>query len=290
MTIDAHVHVWDLGRADYPWLTPEIGDLYRSIDFAEIEPELVSRGIDGAILVQASDEAADTAVMLDVAARHPGVLGVVAWTPLDSPDQVARDLAAFADQPLVVGVRNLVHERPAGWVRRPAFVEGLVLLADHGLPLDVPTAAYPALADVAWIGNQLPGLAIVIDHLGKPPIGGGEAQRREWRALISDCAQNPRVVAKVSGLYAAQGALDSWTVDQVRPFVEDAVEIFGADRLLYGGDWPIAELAGGYARTWDAITACLAPLSPDERTAVLEGTARRVYLGENGQLESGAAR
>lgn len=284
MTIDAHVHVWDLERAEYPWLTPAIGELYRSIDFAEIEPELVARGIDGSILVQASDEAGDTAAMLDAASRHAGILGVVAWTPLDSPDQVAHDLAAFADQPLVIGVRNLVHERPAGWVRRANFVEGLVILADHGLPLDIPTAAYPALADVVWIGDQLPSLALVIDHLGKPPIGGSEAQRREWRALISECAQNPRVVAKVSGLYASQGDLDSWTVDAVRPFVDDAVEIFGADRLLYGGDWPIADLAGGYARTWDAITACLAPLSEDERTAVLEGTARRVYLGESGVI------
>lgn len=282
MTIDAHVHVWDLERAEYPWLTPEIGDLHRSITFAEIEPQLETRGIDGAILVQASDEAADTEVMLDMAAQHPGILGVVAWTPLDSPRQVARDLAAFADQPLIVGVRNLVHERPAGWVRRPDFVEGLVLLADHGLPLDFPTVAYPALADVAWIGSQVPGLTLVIDHLGKPPIGGGVAARREWRALISECAQNPRVVAKISGLYSAQGALDSWTVDQVRPFVDDAVEIFGAERLLYGGDWPIAELAGGYARTWDAITACLEPLSEEERAAVLEGTARRVYWGESG--------
>lgn len=282
MTIDAHVHVWDLERAEYPWLTPEIGDLYRSITFADIEPQLEARGIDGAILVQASDEAADTEVMLDMAALHPGILGVVAFTPLDSPDQVVRDLAAFADQPVVVGVRNLVHERPDGWVRRPDFGEGLVLLADHGLPLDFPTAAYPALADVAWIGSRVPGLTLVIDHLGKPPIGGSDAERRQWRALISECAQNPRVVAKVSGLYSAQGALDSWTVDLVRPFVDDAVKIFGADRLLYGGDWPIADLAGGYARTWDAITACLAPLSEDERHAVLEGTARRVYWGESG--------
>lgn len=280
MTIDSHVHVWDLDRARYPWLTPDIGDLYRTIDFSEIEPELAARGIDGAILVQASDEAADTAVMLDAAARHPAIVGVVAFTPLESPDQVARDLAEFADQPLIVGVRNLVHERPPGWMRLPSFVEGLVLLADHGLPLDVPTATFHALADVAWVGAQLPGLAIVVDHLGKPPIGGSADERREWRAMLSDCAQNPRTVAKVSGLYASRGALDSWTVDQVRPFVDDALEIFGAERLLYGGDWPIADLAGGYARTWDAVSACLAAVSDADRAEVLEGTARRVYLGE----------
>ena len=280
MTIDAHVHLWDLDRAEYPWLTPEIGSLYRSIDFAEIEPALRARAIDGAILVQASDEAADTAVMLEAASRHPDIVGVVAWTPLDSPDQVTRDLAEFAGNPLVVGIRNLVHERAPGWVRRAEFVEGLAVLAQHDLPLDVPTAAYPALADVVWMGNRLPELTLVIDHLGKPPIGGGDADRRAWRDLIAECAQNPRVSAKVSGLYSATGALDSWTVEQVRPFVEDALEIFGAERLMYGGDWPISELAGGYARTWDSIAGILAPLSEGERFSVLEGTARRVYLGE----------
>ncbi len=278
MTIDAHVHVWDLERADYPWLTPEIGDLYRSIDFAEIEPDLESRGIDGAILVQASDEAADTRVMLDAAARHPRILGVVAWTPLDDPEQVQRDAAAFAADPLVVGVRNLIHERPRGWVRDAAVLEGLGVLAAHGLPLDVPTSAHPALDDVVWMGEKLPDLTIVIDHLGKPPIGGRPSQRAEWRALIAECAANPAVVAKVSGLYAAVGPLDSWTTDLVRPFVDDAIERFGVDRLMYGGDWPISELAGGYARTWDALTQVLAPLSAGERDAVLEGTARRVYL------------
>ena len=278
MTIDAHVHIWDLERAEYPWLTPEIGTLYRSIEFGDIEPTLAERGIGGAILVQASDEAADTRVMLDAAARHPAILGVVAWTPLDAPHQVARDVDGFASQP-VVGIRNLVHERPAGWVRRPEIVESLGVLAARGLPLDFPTAAHPALADVAWIGEQEPAVTLVIDHLGKPPIGGDEAERREWRALLAECAQNPRVVAKVSGLYSARGPLDAWTVEQVRPFVDDAIEIFGVDRLMYGGDWPISELAGGYWRTWDAITGILSALSETERAAVLEATARRVYLG-----------
>lgn len=81
----------------------------------------------------------------------------------------------------------------------------------------------------------------------------------------------------MSGLYSASGALDSWTTDEVRPFVEDALELFGPDRLMYGGDWPISLLAGGYARTWEACLELLAPLDPDDRAAVLGGTAARFY-------------
>jgi L-fuconolactonase len=275
--IDSHVHVWDLTRADYPWLTPEIGGLYRSIGFNELEPTLRERGITGAVLVQASDEAADTAVMRDAAAEHPQILGVVAWSPLDHPARMSADLERFADDPLVVGIRNLVHEHPREWLNRDEVEASFALLAAHGMPLDFPTSTPAALAELPGIGSRHPQLRIVIDHLGKPPIGGDADDRAEWRRLISECARNPRTVAKLSGLYAARGPLDSWTVDAVLPFVEDALEWFGPDRLMYGGDWPISELAGGYARAWDAVPALLSKLSARERTEVLGGTATRVY-------------
>jgi L-fuconolactonase len=277
MTIDAHVHVWDIDRAEYPWLTPEIGSLYRTITFDEVAPQLREFGIRGAVLVQASDEAADTRVMLDAAIEHPEVLGVVAWSPLDDPARLAVDLESFVREPKVVGIRNLVHEHPREWLLRPEVDDGLGVLASSRLPLDFPTANHHALADVARIGERHPDLAMIIDHLGKPPIGGSAADRAQWRELIAGCAQNPRTVAKVSGLYASQGPLDLWTVDQVRPFVDDAIELFGPDRLLYGGDWPISLLAGGYERTWSAITAILESCDADARSAIMEGTARRVY-------------
>ena len=276
MIVDAHVHIWDLERATYPWLGPGMAPLDRTIDFDEVAPVLRERGIGGAVLVQASDNAADTRVMLDVAAGHPQVLGVVAWSPLDEADTLRADLERFAELP-VVGIRNLVHERPREWLDRAAVREGLEVLAVSGLPLDFPTATHHAIADVVRLGAHNPALRIVIDHLGKPPIGGTDEERHEWRSLLSAAALNPRTVAKVSGLYAATGPLDSWTTDLVRPFVEDALEYFGPERLLYGGDWPIAELAGGYARTWESITEILAPLEPHERDAILGGTAQRVY-------------
>jgi L-fuconolactonase len=263
--IDAHLHLWDLDRAEYPWLTPEIGDLYRSIAFPEIAPVLRVRGIDGAILVQASDEAADTEVMLAAADAHPQILGVVAWSPLDDPARLAADLERWAEDPRIVGVRNLIHERPPAWLERPVVDEGFAVLAAAGVPFDFVTADPAALAALPGIGARHPDLRIVLDHLGKPPIGGDAGERAEWYGLLAAAARNPLTVAKVSGLYAARGPMDSWTVDAVRPFVEDALDLFGPDRLLYGGDWPISQLAGGYPRTWLAIGEILAPLLPAER-------------------------
>jgi L-fuconolactonase len=275
--VDSHLHVWDLARAEYPWLTEDAGPLYRDHAFDEIAPTLRRLGIDGAVLVQASDEAADTALMLDTARRHPEVLGVVAWAPLDRPDLLPGVLAELQEDPLVVGVRVLVHEREPGWLEGAEQDRGLGLLAAAGLPLDFPTTGPAALAELPGIGARHPELSVVIDHLGKPPVGGDAHDRAEWRALLARAAENPRVSAKLSGLYSSVGALDSWTVDGLRPFVEDALDVFGPARLMYGGDWPVARLAGGYERTWDALQQLLAALTPEETALVLGGSAEQVY-------------
>lgn len=277
MIVDAHLHVWDLERAQYPWLTPEIGDLYRSIGFDEIAPVLRERGIDGAVLVQASYEADDTTVMLAAAADHPEIVGIVAWSPLDDPDRLRADLDRFTAEPLIVGVRNLVHEHPPEWLDRPDVEEGFALLAAAGRPLDFPTSGPTALVALPGIGARHPELRLVIDHLGKPPIGQGEDARDEWRSLLAAAAANPLTHAKLSGLYASVGGMDSWTADGIRPFIDDALDLFGPTRLMYGGDWPISVLAGGYRRSWEAITSIVAALSPAERAAVLGDTAARFY-------------
>lgn len=277
MIVDAHVHIWDPTRADYAWFGPWMGELERRVGLDEILPQVAERGIDAVVLVQAADDPRDTDVMLDAAASESRVAGVVAYSPLDEPARLAVHLERFAADPRVVGLRNLVHEHPAAWLERPVIEESFALLAAAGLPLDVPTADHVALGQVAGIAARHPDLPLVIDHLGKPPVGRDAAARAAWRELAAACAAQPNVVAKLSGLYSSTGDLAAWTVDEVRPFVEDALELFGPDRLLYGGDWPISEFAGGYARTWDAATEFLAPLSADERAAILGGTATRVY-------------
>lgn len=277
MIIDAHQHVWDLDRAEYDWMGPGLGAIHRTVDLSELAPTLERLGIGGTVLVQAADNAADTDLMLDVAAREPLVKAVVAWAPLDDPVALAARLEELLARPVVAGIRVLVHEREPRWVEQPAVDSGLALLAETGLSLDFPTAGFAALAELPRIGSRHPSLRIVVDHLGKPPIGASAGDRAQWRALIAEVAANPLTHAKLSGLYSSVGDLDSWTIDEVRPFVHDALDLFGADRLMYGGDWPVSMLAGGYERTWHALTTILSDLSSDERDAILGGTAARWY-------------
>jgi L-fuconolactonase len=278
MIVDAHQHVWDLARAEYPWLGPELAPVNHTVSFAELAPTLARFGIGSTILVQAADNAEDTDLMLETARRHPEVAGVVAWAPLDQPDALAERLALLREDPLVVGIRNLTNGRPVEWITTAEVDRGLSTLEAADLPLDYVAPSSAAIGVLPAVGERHPGLRIVIDHLGRPPIGGSSSDRAEWRRLFAEAAANPNTVAKVSGLYSSVGPMDSWTEEAIRPYVEDALELFGPDRLLYGGDWPISVLAGGYERTWAALSHLFEELLDDVgRAAVLGGTAAGFY-------------
>ncbi len=277
-TIDAHLHVWDLDAGEYSWLTPDAGVLNRTFEFGEVVPELDACGIDEVVLVQAADTHADTDHMRRVADANPRVTGIVAWLPLDRPDELPERIAELQADPRVVGIRCLIHDMAdSEWVLRPEVARGLELVSEAGWSFDYVTSGPAALANVPALADRHPELRIVIDHLGKPPVGGDADAHAGWRSLIADAATRPSVAAKLSGLASAVDAPDSWTVGTLHPVVDDAIEVFGVDRLMYGGDWPVSLFAGGYRRTFDGLAAALDGLSTAERSAVSGDTCRAWY-------------
>jgi L-fuconolactonase len=272
--IDAHQHIWDRSRSPYAWLDSDgVEAIRRDIGLGEGLAHLDAAGIDGTILVQADDTAADTELMLE-AATDPRVVGVVGWVPLDRPDEAERLLAA--KPPLLVGIRNLIHDLPdPDWALGDSVDAGLTLLEQAGLPLDVPAVLPRHLEVVGMIADRHPELKIIIDHLGKPPIGSGD--REPWWSLIGDVSRRANVWAKLSGLYAAGDDPAAWSSEDLQPYVDRALEVFGTDRLIYGGDWPVAIIGGDYERTWAGITACIAGLNETERAAILGRNAIDCY-------------
>jgi len=250
--------VWDRSRARYDWLGPHLPEVNRDIAFREIMPVLNRLGIDGVVLVQSADDAGDTRNMLDEASAAPAVLGVVGWAPLEAPDRARVELARLAAEPRIVGIRNLIHDRPdPDWVLTPAFGEGLELLREHGMPFDFVTANPHALSRLDRIAGDNPGVTFVLDHLAKPPINGDADAQSEWARALGAVATRSNVVAKVSGLYSSVGAEDSWTQDGIDRVVAVAVDAFGPERLMYGGDWPMSLRAGGYERVLDALRSAV---------------------------------
>jgi L-fuconolactonase len=276
-TIDAHLHLWDRTVSDYAWITPELGALYGDFGPEEARDELTTAGIDAAILVQAEDSAADTRFMLDVAHEHDWVVGVVGWVPLEHPGQVGAALDALAGETVLCGIRHLVHDDPRDeFLELPGVRASLAEVARRGLAFDVPDAWPRHLGASSRLARALPELTVVIDHLAKPPVGRDEfdAWLREFRAV----AELPNTVAKFSGLHLPDVAFGAASV---RPLWDVAVDAFGPERLMYGGDWPMSVPSGGYQQTWQVMRGCLDELTPEERAAVLGGTAEYVYSLRN---------
>jgi L-fuconolactonase len=273
MRIDSHQHFWDLSTGSYAWPTADLEPIFRSFSPSDLEPELRAARVDATIVVQAIDTLADTDAMIAHAAANPWIIAVVGWAPLH--DVGAAEAAIEARRVAgICGIRHLIHrEADPDWIVQPAIRPGLALLERLGLPFDVVAVFPDHLRLVPIVADRHPDLIFVIDHLAKPPIrrDGWASWRRELRAA----AERPNVVAKLSGLDTAAGP--DWTVEELRPSVEVALEAFGPDRLMFGSDWPVCRLVSDYGEVVAATTRLIEELSIAEQDAILGGTARRVY-------------
>ena len=273
LRIDAHLHLWDLTVSEYGWLGPQFGPLYANWSAEQAEPELLQAGMDGAILVQAEDSRVDTQFMLDTADAHAWVLGVVGWVQLDSTDAARHDLDVWTRHPKFRGIRHLLNDDPRdGFLDLPEVRASLAEVASRGLAFDVHDAWPRHLDPAARLAGDLPELTLVLDHLAKPPRGRDDFA--EWRASMTRFAAHPHTVGKLSSLRRSD---QPFTVDALREVFDLALALFGPERLMYGGDWPMTIPTGGYQPTWEVMNALIGELSSTEQDAVLGGTAARVY-------------
>ena len=274
--VDTHQHFWNLDEVAYPWLVPAYGPIYRTFTPQELQPQLQAAGVDKTVIVQSMDSYADTDSMLAIAARHDWVAGVVGWVPLHDPAEAAKKLEEYAQNPYFKGMRHLIHEESnPDWVLQKQVIEGLQLLAERDLSFDVVAVFPNHLKHVPALAEQVPELMMVIDHLAKPPLD--EADRAVWREQLAAAAECPNVYAKVSGLNTCTPDFENWTYEDIKPLTDYALEVFGPHRLMFGSDWPVAVLAGDYAKVWAETNKCLADLTSAERDAVLGKTANAFY-------------
>jgi L-fuconolactonase len=244
-------------------------------------PHLAAAEIDGTILVQAAPTEAETAFMLDVAKGSDLVRGVVGWIDFDADDAATR-IDAIVGRELLVGVRPMVQDiADDDWLLRPELAAPLEAMAQYGLVFDalVLPRHLPRLVQVV---DRHPDLQFVLDHFGKPNLATGDIAA--WKDDIASLAARANVVCKLSGL--ATEAAPNWQVADLREAVDHALASFGPQRMLWGSDWPVVNLAGGYARWFAAAESLLADLSSEARAAIFGGNAARVYLSSRGRRTS----
>jgi L-fuconolactonase len=273
MRIDSHQHYWDVARLDYSWMPPGPSVLRRNYLPEDLEPVLADHRFDGTVLVQANVVMEETWWLLDLAARHESVRGVVAWVDLTDP-ALGHTLDQCRRHPKFKGVRHIVHDEPdLRWLLRGDVVRGLNELARRGIPYDLLLRP-PHLPLIPELANRVPGLSMVIDHIAKPLIAARVIE--PWARDMEIAAQIPGMHCKLSGMIT-EAEHAQWEPDDLRPYVQHVLKLFGPDRLMFGSDWPVCKLAGSWKQVLAAFTQACGPLPQTEREKILGGTAMRFY-------------
>ncbi|MEU6372708.1 amidohydrolase family protein [Streptomyces sp. NPDC046909] len=268
--VDAHHHVWDLSVRDQDWI-PESSPIRRNFTMADLAPEAAAAGVDRTVLVQTVTVAEETPEFLRLADTHDLIAGVVGWTDLTRPD-ITDELARLRELPgghYLKGIRHQVQTEPdPEWLLRPDVRRGLAAVAEAGLVYDLVILPHhlPAATKTA---ESLPQLTFVLDHMAKPPITSGTLT--PWSTHLHTLATHPNTVCKLSGL-VTEANPTTWTLDDLRPYTDIALNAFGPDRLMFGSDWPVCRLAATYTEVLDTARQLV---GSDPR--IFETTATRVY-------------
>lgn len=272
--VDTHVHFWDPGRLDYPWLAgvPALNQPRTAETLLASLPEPVD-----AVFVEAGaipgDAAAEIEWVREQARRHPWIRGAVADVPLEDPVLARAEIRRHATDPFVVGVRRNVQDEAPGFTAEADFRAGVRALGDAALPFDACVREHQ-LPELVELCAACPQTTIVLNHLGKP----GSAHRSAaagWREALARLARRDNAVCKLSGLATElpPGTAPAQTIDLLR----EALDTFGPERCMYGSDWPVMTLATGYRAWLDLVREALTTYSSDDIDSVLGANAARIY-------------
>lgn len=270
--IDAHQHYWQIARGDYGWMGPKVEPIRRDYFPADMKPHLDAAGVARTVVVQAAPTVAETEFLLGLADKDDTIAAVVGWVDLHASDAIAT-LERLASHPKFRGIRPMLQDIEDTFdILAPSCIAALERMPPLGLSFDalLQPRHLPAAAALA---DRLPDLAIVVDHGAKPFIASGIIE--PWASDMAALAKRPNVSCKLSGLITEAGA--GWSVAMLKPYCDHLIRVFGADRLMFGSDWPVLDLTADYAAWWNAAHALTSGLSEAERAAIFGGTAARFY-------------
>ena len=275
MRIDAHQHFWRYDPADYPWIGNGMDVLRRDWLPQDLRPLLDAHAIDACIAVQARADEVETGFLLQLARTHDWIAAVVGWVDLSAADVESR-LARWREERRLAGFRHLLQDETdvAATLSDPAFNRGVAAIQANAKVFEILVRGARQLAATPAFCARHDGHWLVLDHLGKPAIGGSDDDA--WETALRKLAQLPHVVCKVSGLVTEvrTPGIDAAVVHR---YLDAALEAFGPERLMFGSDWPVCLLRADYAEVAALVRDWAARLSADEQAQLWGGTGARCY-------------
>ncbi len=273
MKIDSHHHFWKYDPVTYSWMNEKMGVLKKDYQPEDLQAEINSSNIDGVISVQADQSMRETDDLLKHANEHSFIQGVVGWFPLAEPELEGL-LERYASNPWLKGVRHVVQDEPDDrFILGDAFNAGIRRLKPHNLVYDILIYERQLGASIEFVDRH-PGQVFVLDHVAKPRIGDQVIE--PWKTQMFDMAKRENVYCKLSGM-ATEADWQSWTKEDLWPYIEIALEAFGPARMMLGSDWPVARLAVEYGDWMNLCRESISSLSETERALVEGGVAAQAY-------------
>ena len=270
--VDSHHHFWEIDRFDYSWMS-EGSPLSTDYGPNDLEPLIKGAGVDYTVIVQAVSSPDEARWLLEMAEQHEFIAGVVGWVDLTDPE-VGYTLDELQRSKYFKGVRHIWEgEDDPGWIVNSGAIVGLKELVRRNLSFDF--LAKPAnLPFIPQVMDQIPDLRAVVDHIAKPLIEDHVVE--PWLSDMRKVASINGMHCKISGM-VTEADLQNWTIDDLRPYVHHVLGMFGADRLMFGSDWPVSTLASEYRTVAEVARGILASLSPAAKADIFGGTATRFY-------------
>jgi L-fuconolactonase len=273
MRIDAHQHFWRYDAQRDGWITDKMSVLRRDFMPEELLGALAENGMDGCVAVQADQSERETLFLLDLAAQHSSIVGVVGWVDLRSPDLLER-LAYFSHFEKLRGLRHIAQTEPDDqFLLREDFKRGIAALQRFGFTYDILIYPRQLPAAVALV-KQFPEQRFVVDHMAKPDVKGRQVS--PWATQMREIATSPNVFCKLSGL-VTEADWQHWHADHFRPYFDVVFEAFGPDRLMFGSDWPVCLLAGTYRKVKQLVADYTRHFTEADREKIFGSNAVRFY-------------
>ena len=277
MRIDSHHHIWDLSVRDQEWITGDaMQPIRKNFVISDLHDAISGSRIDKTILVQTVTDYAETHELLAIAQSDQLVGAVVGWLKIDAPDAMSH-LHRYLDLPggeYLKGIRDIAQDYPdSNYLAKPETISNVKKLGELGITYDLLTKT-PELAAAIKLVRACPDVQFVMNHISKPRIEKQEIE--PWKTLITELATFPNVSCKVSGLVTEANWKD-WQVENFKPYVNHIIEIFTPQRILFGSDWPVANLGGTYAEIVELAEALTSGLTPSEGEFFWHKTAASAY-------------
>lgn len=271
--IDSHQHFWIYNETEYDWMDSRMDVLKRDFLPTDLLPLMQKTGVTATVAVQARRTVEETEWLLKLAEKHSFIAGVVGWLDMESPNFEA-DLERLADNRLLRGIRELIHDMPdPEYAVKQPHTGAVAALGRYSLTYDLLLRPEHLRAAVQLV-DMLPGQPFVVDHLAKPDVRNDGISG--WSSDLRALAERPNVYCKVSGL-VTEADWDNWTYGQLEPYIDTAFSAFGPDRIMFGSDWPVATCATTYQEVVSVAEQFARKLSRAEQKAFFSSNCRRFY-------------